>query len=120
MIVGHAALRSGFRLIETQIWVQFGSNLGPTRISNDCFALTSALFGVAKLLKIRLSAFSQRGGQWFDPAQLHQGINHFARKIRELDDAPAEQRQGLVGLSQLDDFLLDARGDLTILALQFS
>jgi len=33
--------------------------LGPIRISNDCFALTSALFGVAKLLKIRPSAFSQ-------------------------------------------------------------
>ena len=81
LIVGHAALRSWFSLIETQIWVQFGSNLGPIRISNDCFALTSALFGVAKLLKIRSSAFSQRGGQRFDPAQLHQGINYLRRNL---------------------------------------
>ena len=81
LIVGHAALRSWFSLIETQIWVQFGSNLGPIRISNDCFALTSALFGVAKLLKIRPSAFSQRGGQRFDPAQLHHRINYLRRNL---------------------------------------
>jgi hypothetical protein len=57
---------------KTQIWVQFGSNLGPIRISIDCFPFRSALFGLAKLLKIRLLAISQRGGQRFDPAQLHQ------------------------------------------------
>jgi len=52
-------------------WVQFGSN-------KDFYWLFSAqmcFVRTAKLLKIRPEAFSQRGGQRFDPAQLHQRIN---------------------------------------------
>jgi hypothetical protein len=47
---------------------------GLIRIATHSFPFKKALFCRTKLLKIHSSSFSQRGGQRFDPAQLHQSI----------------------------------------------
>jgi hypothetical protein len=49
--------------------VIFGSNKGPIRIVWGCLPLFWVFVCFAKLLKVSLAAFSQRGGQRFDPAQ---------------------------------------------------
>jgi hypothetical protein len=79
-----AAVRIAFRSDTpawVHLWVQNGSNKGPIRIASDCFPLFWAFVYFAKLLKVRLVAFSQRGGQRVDPAQLHHRRQSLSLKI---------------------------------------
>jgi hypothetical protein len=47
----------------------------------SCFVPFCALNCCAMLLKVRCEAVSQRGGQRFDPAQLHQSLLMSSRSI---------------------------------------
>jgi hypothetical protein len=80
--------------------------VGTIRIATDCFPSFCVLNSSAKLLKARCEAISQRGGQRFDPAQLHQSLPGFAQilSIKKFKgDGVHPNRHSLRDIQFMDD-----------------